>query len=127
MRHPALPLPDLLRVTRAIAGDVAVVTHSGTVFVEISAAGVTKAAALEGLCARLGVEAARVVACGDMPNDLPMFHWAGHGVAVANAHPDVLVAADEVTLSNDEDGVARVLERATAAVIAARQRDEGGG
>jgi len=127
VRHPALSLPDLLRVTRAIAGDVAVVTHSGTVFVEISAAGVTKAAALEALCAQMGVDAARVVACGDMPNDLPMLHWAGHGVAVANAHPAVLAAADEVTLSNDDDGVARVLARETAAAIAARPRDDGRG
>jgi hydroxymethylpyrimidine pyrophosphatase-like HAD family hydrolase len=46
-----------------------------------------------------------------MPNDLPMLAWAGHGVAVANAHPDVRAAADEVTASNDESGVALVLER----------------
>ena len=39
-----------------------------------------------------------------MPNDVPMLEWAGRGVAVANAHPDVLAAADEVTASNDEDG-----------------------
>ncbi len=86
-------------------------THSSNLFVEVSAAGVTKAAALEGLCARLGVGAAPVVACGDMPNDLPMLRWAGHSVAVANAHPDVLAVVDEVTLSNNKDGVARVLDR----------------
>jgi hypothetical protein len=40
-----------------------------------------------------------------------MLRWAGHAVAVANAHPEVLEAADEVTASNDEAGVARVLER----------------
>ncbi len=113
VHHPAVPLLDLLRITRAIAGDAAVVTHSSTLFVEVSAVGVTKATALERLCAQLGVDAARVVACGDMPNDLPMLHWAWHSVAVANAHPDVLAAVAEVTLSNDEDGVARVLERAT--------------
>ncbi len=121
--HPDVPLQDLLRAAREAAGSEAIVTHSGIVFVEVSAAGVTKAAALEGLCARLGVEAARVVACGDMLNDLPMLHWAGHGVAVANAHPDVLAAVDEVTLSNDEEGVARVLERETTAAVAARQRN----
>jgi len=109
--HPDVPLPDLLRVTRELAGDAAIVTHSSTLFVEVSAAGVTKAAALEKLCARLGVGATQVVACGDMPNDLPMLRWAGHSVAVANAHPDVLAVVDEVTLSNDEDGVARVLDR----------------
>ncbi len=122
VHHPVMPLPDLLRITRAIAGDAAVVTHSSTLFVEVSAAGVTKATALERMCAQLGVDAARVVACGDMPNDLPMLHWAWHSVAVANAHPDVLAAVAEVALSNDEDGVARVLERETAMVVAARQR-----
>ncbi len=128
VHHPAMPLPDLLRTTREIAGEAAVVTHSSILFVEVSAAGVTKATALERLCAHLGVDAAAVVACGDMPNDLPMLHWAGHSVAVANAHPDVLAAVAEVTLFNDEDGVARVLERETALVVAARQRDtEDGG
>ena len=52
-----------------------------------------------------------MVAFGDMPNDLPMLAWAGRAVAVANAHPEVLAVADEVTASNDEDGVALVLER----------------
>jgi hydroxymethylpyrimidine pyrophosphatase-like HAD family hydrolase len=46
-----------------------------------------------------------------MPNDLPMLAWAAHSVAVANAHPEVLAAVDEVTGSNDDDGVADVLER----------------
>ena len=46
-----------------------------------------------------------------MPNDLPMLSWAGHAVAMANAHPEVQEAADEVTASNDDDGVAVVLER----------------
>jgi hydroxymethylpyrimidine pyrophosphatase-like HAD family hydrolase len=46
-----------------------------------------------------------------MPNDLPMLSWAGTGVAVANAHPEVLAAADEVTASNDDDGVAEYLDR----------------
>ena len=53
----------------------------------------------------------RRIAFGDMPNDIPMFAWAGHGVAMANAHPDLLSVADEVTSSNDEDGIALVLER----------------
>ena len=48
---------------------------------------------------------------GDMPNDLPMLDWAGHSVAMANAHASVLAASDEVTLSNEQDGVAKVVER----------------
>ena len=53
---------------------------------------------------------------GDMPNDLPMFGWAGWGrVAVANAHRELLAVADEVTLSNDDHGVAVYVERVLAA------------
>jgi hydroxymethylpyrimidine pyrophosphatase-like HAD family hydrolase len=63
------------------------------------------------VAARLGVAAGEVVAFGDMPNDLPMLAWAGCGVAVANAHPAVREAADDITVSNDEDGVAAYLER----------------
>jgi phosphoserine phosphatase len=43
------------------------------------------------------VDAADVVAFGDMPNDLEMLRWAGHGVAMGNAHPALLDVADEVT------------------------------
>jgi hydroxymethylpyrimidine pyrophosphatase-like HAD family hydrolase len=46
-----------------------------------------------------------------MPNDVAMLRWSGHGVAMANAHADVLAAADEVTAPNSEDGVAQILER----------------
>lgn len=46
-----------------------------------------------------------------MPNDRPMLQWAGHSVAVANAHPDILAIADKVTAANDDDGVAQILER----------------
>jgi hydroxymethylpyrimidine pyrophosphatase-like HAD family hydrolase len=59
----------------------------------------------------LGITAEGVVAFGDMPNDVPMLQWAGLGVAMGNAHPDAVAAANEVTASNDDDGLARVLER----------------
>jgi Cof subfamily protein (haloacid dehalogenase superfamily) len=94
-------------------GDVATATHSSSsALVEISAAGVTKAAGLAWLCAREGIAAEDVLAFGDMPNDVPMLTWAGHSVAMANAHPAVRAVADEVTLSNDEDGVAKYLRAA---------------
>lgn len=93
-------------------GEIAETTHSSTSgLVEISAAGVTKAAGLAWLCEREGVEAEEVLAFGDMPNDVPLLTWAGRSVAVGNAHPAVLAVADEVTLTNDEDGVATYLER----------------
>ena len=111
VRHPELPLDDLLQLSRGVAGETAAVTYSGAPFVEIAAAGITKASALAGLCERLSIAASQVIAFGDMPNDLPMLQWAGHSVAVANAHPDVLATVDEVTAANEEDGVAVVLER----------------
>jgi hydroxymethylpyrimidine pyrophosphatase-like HAD family hydrolase len=52
-----------------------------------------------------------VVAFGDMPNDIPLLRWAGLGVAMGNAHPETVDAADEVTAPNTDDGLARVLER----------------
>jgi Cof subfamily protein (haloacid dehalogenase superfamily) len=96
-------------VSRALAG-VAETTHSSSsALVEISATGVTKAAGLAWLCEREGIRASEVIAFGDMPNDIPMLTWAGHSVAMGNAHPAVLAVADEVGRTNDEDGVARFL------------------
>jgi Cof subfamily protein (haloacid dehalogenase superfamily) len=80
---------------------------------EISAPGVSKAAALAQLCAEWGVDREEVAAAGDAPNDLPMLAWAGSSYAVGNAHPEVLAAATQRLPSNDEDGVAELLERLT--------------
>jgi Cof subfamily protein (haloacid dehalogenase superfamily) len=112
-RHPTMDRDELLTLARELLGAGVTVTSSSTTeaLLEISAPGVTKATALAGLAERAGIPAADVVAFGDMPNDLPMLDWAGRAVAVANAHPDVLALADEVTASNDDDGVALVLER----------------
>jgi Cof subfamily protein (haloacid dehalogenase superfamily) len=111
LRHETHALEAVAEAARELAGDEAAVAMAGPWTVEIAAAGVSKAAALAELCEELGVTPAEVVAFGDYPNDLPMLEWAGHAVAVANAHPDVLAVADEVTASNAEDGVALVLER----------------
>jgi Cof subfamily protein (haloacid dehalogenase superfamily) len=91
-------------------GDLVEATHSSTsALVEISAAGVTKAAGLAWLCEREGIAAHEVIAFGDMPNDIPMLTWAGRSVAMGNAHPAVRAVADEVGRTNDDDGVARYL------------------
>lgn len=113
-RHEALAADELLAQARAVLGETCTVTHSGVgtvALLEISGPGVTKASALARLAADLGTGAEGTVAFGDMPNDLPMLAWAGHAVAVANAHPEVRAVADEVTASNDDDGVAVVVER----------------
>lgn len=57
------------------------------------------------------MKAADTLAFGDMPNDIPMFAWAQHGVAMANAHDDLKAVAHEITASNEDDGIAVVLEQ----------------
>lgn len=112
VRHPHLPVDELRERVAAVVGQRAEVSHSGAVgLAEIGAAGVTKGLALADWCAEHDVAAERVWAFGDAPNDLPMLTWAGRSFAVANAHPQVLDAVDEVVGSNDEDGVARALEQ----------------
>jgi hydroxymethylpyrimidine pyrophosphatase-like HAD family hydrolase len=84
---------------------------SGPGTVELQPCGVTKATGLALAAQRLGIAAERALAFGDMPNDIPMFDWAGYGVAMANAHAELKAVAHEVTTSNEDDGVAVVLER----------------
>lgn len=86
-------------------------TLSGAPFLEVMAEGVSKATGLAQLCAHLGIDPSEVVAFGDALNDVEMLHWAGRSVAVANAEQAAKDAADEVTESNDDDGVALVIER----------------
>jgi hydroxymethylpyrimidine pyrophosphatase-like HAD family hydrolase len=114
-RHATMSCDELLALGREVLGEeVAVTTSSHEALLEIAASGVSKATGLASLAERAGVAAADVVAFGDMPNDLSMLGWAGYAVAVANAHPSVLAAVDEIAPSNDEDGVASVLERLVA-------------
>jgi hydroxymethylpyrimidine pyrophosphatase-like HAD family hydrolase len=103
----------LLAVARRIVPpSLAAVTQAGLGFIEICPPGVDKATGLAVVADAIGVDPSDVLVFGDMPNDVPMFEWAGWGrVAVANAHPAVLALADEVTLTNDEDGVAVYLDR----------------
>ncbi|WP_427383511.1 HAD family hydrolase [Janibacter sp. G56] len=110
-RAPAMDDLAFVEAVTDIVGDRLIVAYSGAGgLAEMSAPGVTKAVALAARCAALGIDAAGVWAFGDMPNDLPMLEWAGVSHAVANAHPDVLTAADRVVPSNDDDGVAATLE-----------------
>jgi hypothetical protein len=105
--HSALELLDIIP---PIVGGELVVSHMGTEAVELGPVGADKGAGLRWLCAHLEIDAADVMVFGDEINDLAMFEFAGHSVAVANASPSVRAAADEVTESNDDDGVARVIE-----------------
>ena len=71
----------------------------------------SKKNALSRLCADFGVSSDRVLAVGDSRNDVPMLRWAGIGVAMGNALPEVRQAVRYVTAPNDRDGVALALER----------------
>ena len=110
-RHEALGRDEFVALVDEVVGGRATVTNSSRdALAEISALGVTKATGLAELCELHGLTAADVVFFGDMPNDLAAFEWVraggGRAVAMANAHPDLLVAATDVTDTNDEDGVA---------------------
>ncbi len=110
-RHEDFSPDALTGVAREALGSLAEVTHSGAGWLEVNPAGISKASTLAAACAERGISAAEVVAFGDMPNDLPMLAWAGRGYAMANAHPDVLAATSLHAPSNDEDGVAVILEQ----------------
>lgn len=107
---------------RGAVGPHAQLAYSGAVgLAELMPLGVDKAAALARWCARLGVDASDVWAFGDMPNDLPMLTWAGRGIAVANAHRDVLASADAVVGHHDADGVAEELASALDGALRPRR------
>jgi hypothetical protein len=90
-------------------GDITYSTNNG--LIEIVPLGIDKATGIAELARPRGIVDEDWVTFGDMPNDVPMLLRAGHGVAMGNAHPDAIAAADEVTTPNSDDGVARVLER----------------
>lgn len=79
--------------------------------VEVYARGVNKRLGAEMLTKHLGVEREEVMAIGDHRNDIELLQWAGIGVAMGNALPEVIAAADWVTGSIQEDGVAQAIER----------------
>ena len=123
VQHPQLSQTELHELVAGVCGEEATATISGEVLVEISAAGVTKAYALSALCDEIGIRSEEVIAFGDMPNDIPMLEWAGLGIAVENAHPDVVAIADQVTATNDNDGVALSLEQLVLARDESPDRD----
>jgi Cof subfamily protein (haloacid dehalogenase superfamily) len=111
VRHPEHHPRSLLERIQRLGLTGYEASYSGAPFIEIVGAGVTKAAGLERLARLRGWTREEVIAIGDAPNDAPMLAWAGWGVAVANAAPETLAVADEVTASNVDDGVALVIER----------------
>lgn len=83
-------------------------------WLDLAPEGVSKASGLELVRRSLGIQPHRTVAVGDQRNDLEMLHWAALGVAMGQAPPEVVAAADEQTATVEEDGLALVLERVLA-------------
>ncbi len=112
--HADLDSDALAARGRAVIGERLTVTHSHLGdygLLEISAPGVTKASGLAALCDDLGVAAAEVAAFGDMPNDLPMLSWAGHGYAIAEGHPTLTGAGFRLTEGPQDEAVGRAILR----------------
>lgn len=95
---------------RAIFGETIYITKSLPMFCEIAHAGCNKGNALAALASRLGVTQEETVAIGDGLNDLEMVQWAGLGIAMGNAPPELKGAADIITGNIKEDGAAQALE-----------------
>ncbi len=108
----------MLALARAALVGIAEPVHSDgrSSLVEVAALGVSKASTLAMLAQERGIAPSDVVAFGDMPNDVPMLHWAGRGYAMADGHPEAIAAADDVAPPCAEDGVAQVLETLLAAL-----------
>ena len=101
----------LAEVSPAVA-HLASATHSAptVAMLELALPGVNKAVTLAEYAATLGIDAADVVAFGDMPNDIEMLRWAGDGYAMASGHPEAIRAAGQQAPHFDDDGVAQILE-----------------
>ncbi|NUT71540.1 HAD family hydrolase [Pseudarthrobacter sp. C4D7] len=109
---------DFLAEVAPAVGHLAATTHSspGVAMLELSRPGVNKAVTLAEYAGALGIDAADVVAFGDMPNDIEMLRWAGHGYAMASGHPEAIRAAGQQAPHFDDDGVAQVLEARLASL-----------
>ncbi len=108
--HDHHSLEELGRIAADAGGAAVSVTRSGGPHIEVFAARVGKASGVAALCDVLGIAAVDVVAFGDQLNDVELLAWAGTSYAVANAIGEAREAAGAVCGSNDEDGVAAVIE-----------------
>lgn len=112
VRHTGMTSERLAaRLAPLLDGELSVTFSIPDGVAEIVTSGVTKGVGLARLADTIGLSSPQTIAFGDMPNDIDMLRSADRGVAMSNAHPDVVAVADEVTSSNAEDGIALVLER----------------
>lgn len=105
-REVSQPLHDQL--LREYAGRIEL-AYSSPIYLEATAAGIDKGSAIQDFCDANGITVEQVIAFGDNGNDVGMLRKAGLGVAMGNGIPEAKGAADLVTTSNDDEGIARVL------------------
>ena len=84
---------------------------------EILPKGISKGSVLPKLAEYLGIDMRRTVAVGDYNNDISMLKSAGVGIAVANATPEAKAAADFVTVSNEENAIAKIISDIECGII----------
>lgn len=87
------------------------ISRSADYFIEIMPKGIDKATSIEVLINKLKISRDNTIACGDGYNDVSMVRYAGVGVAMENAVAAVKNVADYITASNNEDGIAKVIEK----------------
>ena len=87
------------------------VVQTAAFYLEVIPRAINKGQGIRDICKTLGITQAEVIAFGDAENDIPMLSAAGMGVAMGNATEAVKAAADMVTLTNNEDGIAAALEK----------------
>lgn len=78
--------------------------------IEIVRKGLSKAVGIDHIAKEMGIPRERIIAFGDEDNDLEMIDYAGIGVAMSNGIDDLKNIANEITLSNNEDGIAKFLQ-----------------
>jgi Cof subfamily protein (haloacid dehalogenase superfamily) len=106
IRDPSAEAADFVELGRSLGLHGISYVVGWTAWLDLTPVGVTKASGLSYVVDRLGFEAADVLAIGDGRNDIEMLQWAGRGVAMGNALPEVIEAADAVAPTVSEDGAA---------------------
>lgn len=111
-RSKSLPIDDFYAAVAPELTQLLSVTHSafGVSLLEMAHVDIHKATTLDVYCRELGISADEVMAFGDMPNDLEMLEYAGHGYAMASGHPLALATAQHTADTLEADGVAQVIE-----------------
>ncbi|MGL5893961.1 MAG: Cof-type HAD-IIB family hydrolase, partial [Bacteroidales bacterium] len=107
----AEPLALLEKKMQSEIGDLMNIYRSEAFFLELVPLNIDKAESLARLLNHIGMNKEEMIAVGDGYNDLSMIQFAGMGIAMENAKPEVKEAANFITSSNDEDGVAAVIEK----------------